>query len=229
MRLLPILVAVLLLAGCTQRYNDLFEAYKTAIEGSDHVSFSADHINSIPYASMYITAGKAPRAFVALAYATPATPILSHLGSNEPLLTWHFEDSNYVVTQGARMIATKSFVEADVINLFSDQIDPVAQATLDVKQGDTYQWTGSWGSYFQYTHQATYLVKEPTNIDSPFGTLEVDVIEEQVYLPALDRRYTNIYYLDKITKKVMMSKQYIAPGLAPVIIQMLKPFRGLDT
>ncbi|MGT0150654.1 YjbF family lipoprotein [Vibrio metschnikovii] len=60
----------------------------------------------------------------------------------------------------------------------------------------------------------------------PNGTQSLIWVEEQVSLPLTKQRYTNHYWLDPTSGKVIASEQRLGPNGSQLALSIAKPFAG---
>lgn len=209
--LLPLFA--LALVGCSQKMDAFQKTAKLAIWGGDDVQVSAEKVAQTPYASAYLRVGKAPQAFVVLAFAENGQ------------FKWIGADRNIVVTHNGRIVKTQGFGE-DIAHVINVTPDPLAVGLL--KPSTSLHWQGkmAWsqvqrGDYAVESVFQAHGKETVTILDKPRQLLK---FTEQVSVPALNAEYTNTYWLEPTTGQVVQTWQYMGPDMALVKLTVLKPY-----
>ncbi|MEQ9859664.1 YjbF family lipoprotein [Pectobacterium cacticida] len=203
----------LVLTGCSQNVEQVGKIFKLALFGQDDTHVTAKQVADTPYASAYLKVGKAPQAFVVLAFAEHGQ------------LTWIGADKNRVSTQNGRLVKTQGFGE-DISYVANLQQDPLTLGLLKPSTPMTWHSRVAWSQVFRggYDTQSVFRARGKetvTILDAPRELLRFD---EQVTVPALQTSYTNHYWLDPATGHVVRSQQYMGPDMALVTFTILKPY-----
>ncbi|RNM05582.1 YjbF family lipoprotein [Dickeya undicola] len=213
LRMLAIVFFIPGLTGCSQQISQLSRDFRLALWGREDVSMTPQQVEQLPYASAYLKVGKAPRAFVVLAFA------------DNQQLKWVTSDENMVVTHFGRLVKTQGLGE-DIRQVTQLDSDPLSLGLL--KPGTPKQWHTivSWSQVLRggYDQQSEFENKGPetlTILNIPRQTVRFD---EQVTVPALGKHYTNQYWLDPTSGQVIQSYQYMGPNMALVQFTVLKPY-----
>lgn len=211
--LIAIPLLSIVLTGCSQNVDQVGKTFKLAFFGQDDTHVTAKQVANTPYASAYLKVGKAPQAFVVLAFA------------EQNQLKWIGADKNMVSTQQGRLVKTQGFGE-DITYVDNLQNDPLALGLLKTSTPMTWQSRVEWAQVFRGGYATTSVFqargKETVKIlDIPRELLRFD---EQVTVPALNESYTNSYWLDPASGSVVQSQQYMGPSMALVTFTVLKPY-----
>lgn len=211
------LLSALWLNGCSQQTGDAYlDSAKVALLGMPDIDYSAEKIDSIPYASAYLTVGELPRAFVVLAYA------------EQDQLKWISADRNLFVMQHGRWVKSIGLA-VNLSHIESDSPDPLADGLhLD---GAIWRWHAVWDH--DYTSGRSLVSRFKT-----LGMQQVDMGPTQQHLLAVEEvvtevqehfSYRNLYWLDPNTGAVLKSRQHMGPKLPELEFILLKPYRPKES
>ncbi|WP_168709773.1 YjbF family lipoprotein [Brenneria roseae] len=211
--LIAISIFPFLLMGCSQKMESLGKTARLAFLGQDDIHVTASQVQNTPYASAYLKVGKAPQAFVVLAFA------------EQEQLKWIAADKNMVVTQHGRLIKTQGFGE-DITYVSNLGQDPLALGLLKSTTPMTWQSRVEWAQVFRGGYEITSVFRSRgketlTILDKPRELVRFD---EQVTVPALNESYTNSYWIEPSNGQVVQSYQYMGPDMALVKFTVLKPY-----
>ncbi|MDY4384043.1 YjbF family lipoprotein [Pectobacterium brasiliense] len=203
----------LLLTGCSQNMEQVGKTFKLAFLGQDDTHVTAKQVANTPYASAYLKVGKAPQAFVVLAFA------------EQNQLKWIGADKNIVVTQRGRLVKTQGFGE-DITYMDNLQQDPLTLGLLKTSTPMTWQSRVEWAQVFRggYDTRSVFQARGKETVKILDTSRELLRFDEQVTVPALNESYTNSYWLDPANGSVVQSQQYMGPGMALVTFTVLKPY-----
>ncbi|WP_316674339.1 YjbF family lipoprotein [uncultured Tolumonas sp.] len=199
--------------GCADYTKTVGDTVKLAVIGQPDVEIPAQKIAQIPYATAYLKMGKAPRAFVVLAFAENGN------------MKWVSADKHMLVTRAGRVIKTVGFGE-DICYQDNLEHDPLASGLLNITTPVKWQHRVEWSRVYRsgYELLSEFQAKGieiVTILDKPRSLQRFD---EKVSIPALDISYTNQFWLDPLSGKVVQSYQYMGPNLAVVQFTVLKPY-----
>ncbi|MGQ7743346.1 YjbF family lipoprotein [Pectobacterium brasiliense] len=203
----------LLLTGCSQNMEQVSKTFKLAFLGQDDTHVTAKQVANTPYASAYLKVGKAPQAFVVLAFA------------EQNQLKWIGADKNIVATQHGRLVKTQGFGE-DITYVDNLQQDPLTLGLLKTSTPMTWQSRVEWAQVFRggYDTRSVFQARGKETVKILDTSRELLRFDEQVTVPALNESYTNSYWLDPANGSVVQSQQYMGPGMALVTFTVLKPY-----
>ncbi|MGO1794013.1 MAG: YjbF family lipoprotein, partial [Oceanisphaera sp.] len=211
------LVAIFLLAGCSQKVKDVSELVKVATLGYPDVAITQQQIDALPYAAIQFKWGHGPRVLSALAFAEGEQ------------LKWVTQDKAMVVTQHGRLVSTVGFSH-DVTYTANLEKDPLPELLQLWQHRDAegmrwsteHDWQPGYYSGYQALSRFSYQAHEQVTIlDKP---VELVKFNEQVIYPKLEVEQNNQFWLSPTTGKVIKSIQFVGPGLPAVEITLLKPF-----
>lgn len=203
----------ILLTGCSQNMEQVGKTFKLAFIGQDDTHVTARQVADRPYASAYLKVGKAPQAFVVLAFA------------EQNQLKWIGADKNMVVTQHGRVVKTQGFGE-DITYVDNLQYDPLTLGLLKASTPMTWKSRVEWAQVFRggYDMTSVFQVRGKETVKILDTARELLRFDEQVTVPALNASYTNSYWLDPTNGSVVQSQQYMGPDMALVAFTVLKPY-----
>ncbi|MFJ5362693.1 YjbF family lipoprotein [Pectobacterium sp. CHL-2024] len=203
----------ILLTGCSQNMEQVGKTFKLAFLGQDDTHVTAKQVANTPYASAYLKVGKAPQAFVVLAFA------------EQNQLKWIGADKNIVATQHGRLVKTQGFGE-DITYVDNLQQDPLTLGLLKTSMPMTWQSRVEWAQVFRggYDTRSVFQARGKEIVKILDTSRELLRFDEQVTVPALNESYTNSYWLDPTNGSVVQSQQYMGPGMALVTFTVLKPY-----
>ena len=211
------LVAVFLLAGCSQKVKDVSELVQVATLGYKDVVLTKQQVADLPYAAIQFKWGHGPRVLSALAFAEGKQ------------LKWVSQDKAMVVTQHGRLVSTVGFSH-DLTYTANLKSDPLSQLLTLWQAGDretlrwstTHDWQPGYYSGYQALSRFSYQGREEVIIlDEPVALVK---FTELVIYPKLGVEQRNTFWLSPTSGKVIKSLQYVGPGLPAVEITLLKPF-----
>ncbi|MEH2919981.1 YjbF family lipoprotein [Samsonia erythrinae] len=211
--LIAIPLLSMLLAGCSQNMNSLGKTFKLAFIGQDDTYVTAKQVADTPYASAYLKVGKAPQAFVVLAFA------------EQNQLKWIGADKNMVSTRHGRLVKTQGFGE-DITYVDNLEQDPLALGLLKPSTPMTWQSRVEWAQVFRggYDIRSVFQARGKETIKILDTSRELLRFDERVTVLGLNESYTNHYWLDPNDGQVVQSQQYMGPGMALVTFTVLKPY-----
>lgn len=212
-KMLGLLMGSAALGGCANSVmsRTVATAFENSLGGAS--AFDPDYPDRLPYASITVTMKNLRRALLVLAKAENGE------------LHWMSSDRGVLVTRNGRLVRTvglpenlvhTDFLEADFFDGWSGGQRTAASAKrlIDLAPGNRFGLLAearieSEGREKVYIHTRTY-----------------DTIRfaEHCVVPQLSWKYTNIYWVGD-TGVMWRSLQYVAPGLAPIQIDINKPFQ----
>ncbi|KFF63547.1 hypothetical protein IW01_19645 [Pectobacterium brasiliense] len=211
--LIAISLLSIVLTGCSQNVEQVGKTFKLAFFGQDDTHVTAKQVANTPYASAYLKVGKAPQAFVVLAFA------------EQNQLKWIGADKNIVATQNGRLVKTQGFGE-DITYVDNLQQDPLTLGLLKTSTPMTWQSRVEWAQVFRggYDTRSVFQARGKETVKILDISRELLRFDEQVTVPALNESYTNSYWLDPANGSVVQNQQYMGPGMALVTFTVLKPY-----
>ena len=228
LKLLFISILFPFISGCTQKVNNVTDTVQLAIQGSADIHKSRDEVTQLPYASTYVRIGNNNQLFMVLAFAeTSAGKKITHNNKNRPpQLKWLASDNGMLITQSGRIIKTVNLADGNLLQTRSNTPDPLALGLHLATTPTTWQrnidWQPGYHSDYQLTSQFIFNHPEVLTInDRLIPTLR---FTENVTVKALNQQYSNTFWIDQHSGRVVKSLQYLAPSLPPVEMTILKPF-----
>ncbi|MFB9213676.1 YjbF family lipoprotein [Vibrio sinaloensis] len=209
-----VILAVCLIAGCSQRFQDVNSTIYEALFGFDDIILSAEKVEQLPYASMYARINDGPQIFMVLAFVdiNPVT------GNKQ--LKWLSSDSAMITTENGRIVKTTHLPDANLAGLSASNAltSPTAEST-------------SWQS--EYDWQPDYHYGKKALVDSfpaGFETVqsllwekETRLVQEVITFTESQRSMTSKYWIDT-QGDVVKSQQWLIPQRLKVNIEILKPY-----
>lgn len=208
MQRLAILLVCLLLQACSDTTKGLGSSLWRSVAGDDGIQLTNDDIQSMRYASQYMSVNNGPQIFVVLAY--------DENGQQK----WVTQDRAMVVTEHGRIVKTTGLGDnlQQVTNLASD---PLVKANQIV---DGVSWTRqmAWTEHQQArmaTAQSTFTWDGTDTLKIADSTTAVRVLDEEV--TASGKTWHNRFLIDA-EGQIRQSKQYIGPDYWPITTILLK-------
>ena len=227
-KLLMILTA-LLISGCSQKITSVSDTVRLAVKGTADINKSANTIATLPYASTYVRIDNQSQLFMVLAFAESSsggTLTNNSPNSEPPLLKWLASDNGMLITQSGRIIKTVNLADGNLLQTHSNKPDPLTLglhlATTPTTWQRSIDWQPGYHMGYQLTSQFIFDFPEVLTINEHLiPTLR---FTENVTVKALNQHYSNTFWIDQNSGKVVKSRQYLAPSLPPVEMTILKPF-----
>ena len=213
MRYLPLLLLCLLAQGCTQTQKSLGETVKLALLGPDDVQVTAEQVESLPYASMYLRVNDGQRIFVVLGFAENGQQ------------KWITRDRTMIVTQHGRVVKTLGLTNSlhEVSNL---EQDPLADP-LRLTEGASWHRQLSWsqaGRFHAATAVSHFTRLQDEVLDLAGRKVACRVWQEEVV--AGNKSWRNIFWIDTTTGQVRQSRQTLDGDDFSVETTILKPAKS---
>lgn len=211
--LLSVFCFVITQTGCSQSIKSVGETAKLAIFGQPDVELPVQKIEQLPYASAYLKVGKAPQAFVVLA--------TSEQGQQK----WVTADKNMVVTQNGRVVKTIGFNE-DIVYVSNVSRDPLFLGLLKSDTPKKWHYKTVWSQVFKggYEQFSEFESKGYETVTVLEKSRQLHRFDEKVTVPALNKTYTNNYWLNPENGMVIKANQHMGPDLALIQFTILKPY-----
>lgn len=238
---LLLLATVLLLSGCSQKITSVNDTVRVAIYGTADVHKSASTVAALPYASTYVRIDNQSQLFMVLALAESATgETLTNTKSTAtsqqqsmplqksmpPQLKWLSSDNGMLVTQGGRIIKTVNLIGGNLLATYSNSPDPLTLGLQLATTPKTWQRRIDWqpGYHIGYQLNSEFVFNRPEVLTINGKSIPVLRFSENVTVKQLDKHYSNTFWVEQHTGKVVKSQQYLAPSLPSVEMTILKPF-----
>lgn len=221
LKFLTIIISVLFLSACTQKFNDVNATLDEAIFGVDDVSLTAQKIIELPYASSFVRINGGAKLFMVLAFAepNPATGAMQ--------LKWLSSDKAMIVTENGRIVKTLGLPQFNLteINTTPSTSLPSLAAIMQKQTiwSAHYDWTIGEQYLFNYHATITPILRGETRLKNTVWEKKVTEIVEVVSIPSLGDTFTNQYWVDN-ELNVVKSHQYLGPNMIGIEMTVLKPF-----
>ena len=213
----------LLLAGCSQQFQDLNATFNEAMFGDADVSTTAKYIQDLPYASIYAQIEDQGKIFMVLAFVgqNPET------GAEQ--LKWMSSDKAMIVTENGRVVQTLLLPYENLSGLTVRPTNALIPNFDLSAQPKTQQWqaTYDWQPAYRFGYSAdvvrTYVNQE--TVQTPLAAIETSKFIEQVSYPALGEKIENEYWVNN-QGKVVKTVQYLGPDMTRLELTLLKPYQA---
>lgn len=216
-----IIISVLFLSACTQKFNDVNATLDEAIFGVDDVSLTAQKIITLPYASSFVRINGGAKLFMVLAFAEP------NPATGATQLKWLSSDKAMIVTENGRIVKTLGLPQFNLTEINTTPSTPLPSlAVIMQKQAiwsARYDWTTGDQYLFNYHATITPILRGETCLKNTVWEKEVTEIVEVVSIPSLGDTFTNQYWVDN-ELNVVKSHQYLGPNMVGIEMTILKPF-----
>lgn len=211
-RLLPVLPAVSLMFGCTQKFNDVTATVQEAYGNYIDVELTPEEIETVPYASAYLKLGSQKQVFVVLAFADHN----SLTGKTQ--LKWVSADKTMVVTEDGHIVKTVGLQKNNIAGVYGQVPRYTASNTEYVL---SYDWAEQYRYGFPARITRTYQGKEL--VTTPLSSTSAHVYRESVEFPSLSETVENLYWVDG-DGQVVKTRQHLGPNMAPIELTILKGY-----
>ncbi|WP_413522607.1 YjbF family lipoprotein [Photobacterium phosphoreum] len=228
-KLLLISATALFVSGCSQKINSINDTVRVAVQGTADIHKSANTIAALPYASTYVRIDNQSQLFMVLALAESATGETVTTPSSKtspPLLKWLASDHGMLVTQSGRIVKTVNLAAGNLSTTTSKTVDPLTLGLHLATTPTTWQRHIDWqpGYHNGYQLDSQFVFDQPEVLTINGKSVPVLRFSENVTVKQLERHYSNTFWIEQRTGKVVKSQQYIAPDLPSVEMTILKPF-----
>ncbi|WP_394153169.1 YjbF family lipoprotein [Vibrio maritimus] len=199
--------SVLILAGCSQRFQDVNATLSEAFLGADDIVMTAEQIESLPYASAYARINDGAQIFVVLAFAekNPAT--------GEMQYKWMSSDRAMFIFESGRLVKT--------IGLYGDNLQGATHTQLTDSSWTTqYDWMPDYRYGYKGTVTRTQDAKEA--IETPLNRYQTQKYTERVHFDAIDQAFTNQYWQSQSSGRMVKSIEYLGPQMTKIEFTVLK-------
>lgn len=213
----------LLLAGCSQQFQDVHATFNEAVSSGTDVSTTTEYIQELPYASIYAQINDQGKIFMVLAYVgqNPET------GAEQ--LKWMSSDKALIVTENGRVVQTLLLPYENLSGLTTkpaNALVPSFDVSAELK-AQQWQATYDWQPDYRFGYSAnivrTYVNKE--TVQTPLASIETSKFVEQVSYPALGEQIENEYWVNS-QGKVVKTVQYLGPDMTRLELTLLKPYQA---
>lgn len=212
-----LLVAILsLLAGCSQKFQDVNATMHEAFFGFDDINMTQVQVAELDYASIYARINHGPKIFMVLALVDTN----SITGNSQ--LKWMSSDGAIITTENGRVVKTTALPGVNLVGLSSST--HLATPNKEVT---------SWNS--EYDWQPGYHYSKNAQVESfPVGIKTLSSllwirptyqVREIITFSDTQQQMQSDYWVDK-QGKVVKSKQWLVPDELFIEIEALKPYAG---
>ncbi|MGR5134787.1 YjbF family lipoprotein [Vibrio alfacsensis] len=208
--MIPAVAFVILLSGCSQRFESVNDTVKEAFFGFDDVNMTTEQIEQLPYASAYFRINDGPQIFMVLAFAE------KNPENNQVQLKWLSSDKAMIVTEQGRIVKTLNLPESNLAE--RTNLDGPWQQTSESRS--RYDWPKS---NYGFNAVSDFSPQGKETVQTPTWTKELTVWEESVSFAALNDRIKNTYWVDA-NNDVLKSIQYLGPNMTRIEFSILKPY-----
>ncbi|MEZ8653433.1 YjbF family lipoprotein [Vibrio splendidus] len=230
----PLIISLgLFLAGCSQQFQDVNSTFDEAFFGSSDVELSKEHIQTLPYSSIYAEVNDQGKIFMVLAYVGENP----HTGVEQ--LKWMSSDKAMIVTENGRIVQTLllpyenlSGLAFQPLNTFSsaNSSSPDSSSTFDVsanlgaqKWQAVYDWQPNYRFGYKANITRTYAGNE--TVETPLASIDTKKFQEKINFPMLEQDITNEYWVDS-KGKVVKTIQYLGPDMTRLELTVLKHYQS---
>lgn len=216
-----LLIVTLALSGCAPQTQHISETLSVALFGVSDERATVDYAQTLPYASLFASLDNAPHALLVLAWDEP--------GQHDALaLKWISAQQELIVTEAGRITKTVNLVVGNLQHLYASEPDPLSLNLLLDSTPKTWRYQLSWQDTQRHQQPAvsTFIIHQQQEKALPNGTQSLIWVEEQVSLPLTKQRYTNHYWLNPTSGKVITSEQRLGPNGSQLALSIAKPFAG---
>ncbi|MEZ8840943.1 YjbF family lipoprotein [Vibrio splendidus] len=230
----PLIISLgLFLAGCSQQFQDVNSTFDEAFFGSSDVELSKEHIQTLPYSSIYAEVNDQGKIFMVLAYVGENP----HTGAEQ--LKWMSSDKAMIVTENGRIVQTLllpyenlSGLVFQPLNTFSSANSSSADSSsaFDVsanpgaqKWQAVYDWQPNYRFGYKANITRTYAGNE--TVETPLASIDTKKFQEKINFPMLEQDITNEYWVDS-KGKVVKTIQYLGPDMIRLELTVLKHYQS---
>lgn len=205
---------LLLISGCTQRFEDINATFKEVVWGSEDIHLPKAHVDELPYASIYARINDGGQIFMVLAFAD------TNPETGRTQLQWLSTDRAMIATENGRIVKTQGLPFANLAGL-----SQVNQPLPDVGTKSEWQAEYDWQPGYHYGQRANVSSKEmgQETVTSLLWEKSTTKITEQVSFATRHSDMTNHFWLDD-TNQVVKTKQWLVPDKLFIELEILKPY-----
>ena len=177
-------------------YNQVLPLIKSATLGDSDIALTEEYIAKQPYSFARVDLGKAANIIM----------VLQKVDNN--FYTWVSSTSEKIITLNGKIIKTEGlphnleFLNPTKFKLFSEE--PNYSGTYDLLLKDP-------RAFVEQDFSISIIQNSPSEL----------LIEEKITMTILNRKYSNFYWVDKKSGKVIKTKQAINPKLPNVRLDFI--------
>ncbi|KHT52216.1 YjbF family lipoprotein [Vibrio sinaloensis] len=205
---------ILFLSGCSQRFQDVNSTLDEALFGFDDFTHDQAYVADLPYASMYVRINQGPQLFMVLAYAE-TNPV-----TGNTQLKWFSSDKAMITTENGRIVKTNRLPGANLVGLSSS-----TQLALPINETIAWQAEYDWQPGYHFAQRAQ-IESYPVGAGVTKSLLwekQTRHIKEVVTFNHSQQVMENNYWIDE-QGNVVKSHQQLIPHLLEVEFEVLKPY-----
>ncbi len=211
-RVFFIIPAIILMFGCTQKFNDVSATVQEAYSNYIDVELTPQEIEAVPYASAYLKIGNQKQVFVVLAFAEQ-NPL-----TGKTLLKWVSADKAMLVTENGHIVKTLKLQNNNIAGVYG-QVP--AYTSSETEFALSYDWNEQYRYGFPAQITRTYLGKEV--VTTPISFTSTNLYRETVDFPTLGQSVENFYWVNN-AGQVVKTRQHLGPNMAPIELTILKGY-----
>lgn len=207
-----LLAGVSLLSACGRSLS--MKTLEVALANSTgSAGFDPDYPDRLPYASMAVRLPNVQQALVVLAKEQNGE------------LYWHSADRGLLATRFGRLVRTVGFAE-DLTGMRLSGRD-FLEPGENLSSGAVYhrQYDLMPGNRFAIPVEAKLRIGPEEEFVVGKRRLRLQLLEEHVQAEVLQWTFVNRFWVDT-NRFVWRSEQHTAPGLAPFVLEVMKPYRA---
>jgi len=226
-----IFISLLTITGCSNTFNQVNSMIKESIIGLPSDNIPASQIDQSSFSSIYARIDDAHQVYVLLALAeNPQTIPATHRAKQTTELKWISSDAGMLVTRNGRLLKSVNLFYGNLINISSDQLDPIALGLHLTTTPMHWQSTIDWqpGYHISYQRQSTFTFVADETLVINETPIPLKRFDEHVFIPRLGLEYSNQFWIDATSGTVFKSHQKMAPNLPYIDITLLKPYSFKD-
>ncbi|EGA69189.1 putative lipoprotein [Vibrio sinaloensis DSM 21326] len=209
-----VILAVCLIAGCSQRFQDVNSTIDEALFGVDDIVLSVEKVEQLPYASMYVRINDGPQIFMVLAFVD-TNPV-----TGNKQFKWLSSDSAMITTENGRVVKTTHLPDANLAGLSASNAH-----TSPTTETTSWQSEYDWQPDYHYGERAI-VESFPTGFETVQSLLwkkETRQVQEVITFTESQQSMTSKYWIDT-QGDVVKSQQWLVPQRLKVDIEILKPY-----
>ncbi|MDF2153909.1 YjbF family lipoprotein [Vibrio sp. CAU 1672] len=201
-----------LIAGCTQKFNDVSATVQEAYSNYVDIELTEQEIEAVPYASAYLKIGTQKQVFVVLAFAEP-NPKTGHTQ-----LKWVSADKAMIVTENGRIVKTLGLQKENLAGVYGDVPE---YSELNTPFSLSYDWPQQYR--YGFPANVTRKLVGAETVITPISSTETRVYREHISFPTLSADIENTYWVDD-NNKVVKTVQFLGPNMTPIELTILKGY-----
>ncbi|WP_404837848.1 YjbF family lipoprotein [Aeromonas media] len=201
----------MLLFGCADNNLDSYQQLKFLFSGDEEINITPEAINSLPYASAFLTIDDRPKIFVVLAFV------------DNDRLSWISSNRGIIVTEHGRITKTLKF-NNDISYFLGTLQDPLAQASI--ASGVQFNYNAEWVKDRRSGRNLNTVFKQLADEDLDInGTIIMTSLYEETVQSIKDgQTWKNYYWLDKKSGLVRKTIQKLGPDNSTIEMVFTKPY-----